>query len=82
VILHRLVLDDLLGGAAEPLAAESRISAMGDVLAADGLSLAAVAMPVGVGDVVRITETGERLPTGSTRFYPPVPCGLVFSPLG
>jgi uncharacterized protein (DUF1015 family) len=82
VILHRLVLDDLLGGAAEPLAAESRISAMGDMLAADGLSLAAVAMPVGVGDVVRITETGERLPTGSTRFHPPVPCGLVFSPLG
>jgi hypothetical protein len=81
-ILHRLVLDDLLGGAVELLGAESRLDAMGDLLAADGLSLAALAVPVGVGDVLRITETGDRLPAGSTRFHPPVPSGLVFSPLG
>lgn len=81
-ILHRLVLDDLLGGSTEPLQAESRISAMPDLLAVEGLALATLALPVGVKDVLRITETGERLPAGSTRFQPPVPCGLVFSPLG
>jgi uncharacterized protein (DUF1015 family) len=81
-ILHRLVLDDLLGGAVEPLGDESRLHAMGGLLAADGLSMAALAVPVGVGDVLRITETGDRLPAGSTRFHPPVPSGLVFSPLG
>lgn len=81
-ILQRLVLDDLLGGGAELLHTTSRIAALPDLLAADGLSLAAIAMPVGVKDMLRITETSERLPAGSIRFHPPAPCGLVFSPLG
>ena len=81
-ILNRLVLEDLLGGPAVPLHAEAQLDAMPGVLAADGVSIAAVTMPVGVKDILRITETGDRLPAGSTRFYPPVPCGLVFSPLG
>lgn len=81
-ILQRLLLDDLLGGGAELLQSASRIAAMPDLLAADGIALATLALPVGVKDVLRITETGERLPAGSTCFYPPAPCGLVFSPLG
>ncbi|MFM7244423.1 MAG: DUF1015 family protein [Planctomycetaceae bacterium] len=81
-ILQRLVLDDLLGGGAELLHTASRIAAMPDLLTADGIALATLAMPVGVKDMLRITETGERLPAGSTRFHPPAPCGLVFSPLG
>jgi len=81
-ILNRLVLEDLLGGPAVPLHTESRLDAMPAALAAEGVSIAAVTMPVGVNDLVRVTETGDLLPARSTQFHPAVPCGLVFSPLG
>jgi uncharacterized protein (DUF1015 family) len=82
-ILHRLLIDDLLGMRESPAPRTLHdIAAVAETLAAGGSHLAAVVMPVTAADIRRVSETGERLPAGSTCFHPPIPTGLVFNPVG
>jgi uncharacterized protein (DUF1015 family) len=81
-ILHRLIVEELLGATAiPPPACVNRVGDLVDGLNAGGIGLAALVMPVGVDDLWRVSETGERLPAGSTCFHPPIASGLVFNPL-
>lgn len=82
-ILDRLVIGELLGmrehSAATTLPEAAAVAkAVGD----GGHELAAIVMPLTAAEIRSVTETGERLPAAGTRLHPPIPAGLVFSPLG
>lgn len=86
-ILHRLVVENLLG--AKKLPECKYIHLVDEVI--DGLTqgdpqggtfpLAALVMPAMVGHVRAISEHGERMPAKSTYFYPKLLSGLVINPL-
>lgn len=85
-ILHRLVIEEILG---VPAQAE-RDDAIGytrdprEAFLAVRSGRAALAMflnPPRVEDVRTIASAGGRMPQKSTYFYPKVPSGLVFNPL-
>ena len=81
-MLHRLVIDDLLGMRDGPAPRTLHdVAAVSQTLAAATSHLAAIVMPVTAADIRRVSETGDRLPAGSTCFHPQVPTGLVFNPL-
>jgi uncharacterized protein (DUF1015 family) len=81
-ILHRLVVENLLGGDA---GANIKYAHLVDQVVA-GLEtkefpLAALVMPATVEHVRTISMTGERMPAKSTYFYPKLIGGLVVNPL-
>ncbi len=81
-LLHRLVVEDLLG--CKDLPKPSYVHLIEEV--AEGLRtgeypLAAVVMPATVQDVRTISMGGERMPAKSTYFYPKLLSGLVINPL-
>jgi hypothetical protein len=82
-ILHRLVIDTLLG--AKELPKPRYVHLVQEVI--DGLnhgnefSLAALVMPATVDHIRIISEHSERMPAKSTYFYPKLLSGLVFNPL-
>lgn len=96
-LLHRLVMDNLLGAANLPKpmyvhAVEEVEQGLiqGDSVGRDAtgqmgqggrFELAALVMPATVGHVQAISEHGERMPAKSTYFYPKLLSGLVFNPL-
>jgi hypothetical protein len=81
-ILHRLVLDDLLG--AKDIPTPDYVHLVGEMaerLGTGRYPLAAMLVPASVEDIRRVSETGERMPAKSTYFYPKLASGLVFNPL-
>ena len=81
-LLHRLIVDDLLG--CKDLPKPTYVHLIEEVL--HGLRtgeypLAAVVMPATVEDVRTISLGGERMPAKSTYFYPKLLSGLVINPL-
>jgi uncharacterized protein (DUF1015 family) len=81
-ILHRLILDTLLG--AKDLPKPNYVHLVDEVI--EGLKsgeypLAALVMPATVDDIRQISMTGERMPAKSTYFYPKLLSGLLINPL-
>jgi uncharacterized protein (DUF1015 family) len=81
-ILHRLVIDTLLGG--KDLPKPKYVHLVEEVI--DGLDsgefpLAALVMPATVDHIRTISSHGERMPAKSTYFYPKLLSGLVINPL-
>jgi uncharacterized protein (DUF1015 family) len=81
-ILHRLVVDDLLGGSAWPKPRYVHlVEEVVEGLGSDEFPLAALVMPATVEHIRVISEHGERMPAKSTYFYPKLLSGLVINPL-
>jgi uncharacterized protein (DUF1015 family) len=81
-VLHRLVIDTLLG--ARDLPKPRYVHLVDEVvqgLESDEFQLAALVMPATVEHVREISEHRERMPAKSTYFYPKLLSGLVFNPL-
>jgi uncharacterized protein (DUF1015 family) len=81
-LLHRLLIEDLLGG--KDLPKPRYVHLVQEVV--DGLKtgefpLAALVMPATVKHIRSISLTGERMPAKSTYFYPKLLSGLVINPL-
>ena len=96
-LLHRLIVDELLGGEGGP--APKYVRSLEEVV--DGLKhgesagrdltgqisqggsfeLAALVMPASLDDIRRVSNHSERMPAKSTYFYPKVLSGLVINPL-
>ncbi|MGD9722242.1 MAG: DUF1015 domain-containing protein [Pirellulales bacterium] len=81
-ILHRLVVENLLGGSGWPKPRYVHlVEEVVDGLAGDEFPLAALVMPATVDHIRIISEHGERMPAKSTYFYPKLLSGLVINPL-
>jgi uncharacterized protein (DUF1015 family) len=96
-ILHRLVIDTLLGGADLPrpkyVHSVSEVvesleagdvggrDATGVISSGGQFELTALVMPATVEHIRVISEHGERMPAKSTYFYPKLLSGLVINPL-
>lgn len=88
-ILHRLVLEDLLGIYENELPKPTYVHLVDEVVA--GLEgrlegrhpypLAALVMPATVNDIRAVSLHNERMPAKSTYFYPKLLSGLVVNPL-
>ena len=81
-LLHRLAVEDLLGG--NDLPKPRYVHLVQEVV--DGLKtgefpLTALVMPATVSHIRAISMTGERMPAKSTYFYPKLLTGLVINPL-
>ncbi|UUO05741.1 DUF1015 domain-containing protein [Blastopirellula sp. J2-11] len=88
-ILHRLVMETLLG--AKELPKANYVHLVSEVV--EGIQqgdpenggqpypLAAIVMPATIDHIRTISEHGERMPAKSTYFYPKLLSGLVFNPL-
>ncbi len=82
-ILHRLVIDTLLGG--KDLPKPRYVHLVEEVV--EGLEtgefpLGALVMPATVGDIRTISKHQERMPAKSTYFYPKLLSGLVHQSAG
>jgi uncharacterized protein (DUF1015 family) len=86
-ILHRLVIDHLLGLRDLPKAeyvhlVDEFVGFLNNDSAANPeYSLSALVMPASIDHIRAISEHGERMPAKSTYFYPKLLSGLVFNPL-
>ena len=87
-VLHRLVIDTLLGAGQLPKAEYVHLVdelveflQRGDGDSGKPFPLAALVMPATVEHVRRISENQERMPAKSTYFYPKLLSGLVIHPL-
>jgi uncharacterized protein (DUF1015 family) len=82
-ILHRLLIETLLGG--KDLPKPRYVHLVEEVV--EGLEsdekfpLAALVMPATVGHIRTISEHAERMPAKSTYFYPKLLSGMVINPL-
>lgn len=81
-ILHRLLVDNLLGGAQWPKPRYVHlVEEVVENLDTGEFPLAALVMPATVDHIRQISEHGERMPAKSTYFYPKLLSGLVLNPL-
>ncbi len=91
-LLHRLVIDTLLGSAGHPKPTYvHQVEEVVDALRGEGtlsendsdepFTLAALVMPARVSDVEAISLHKERMPAKSTYFYPKLLSGMVFHKL-
>lgn len=81
-ILHRLLVDDLLQGAAWPKPRYVHlVDEVIDNLATGEFPLGVLVMPATVDHIRSISEHGERMPAKSTYFYPKLLSGMVINPL-
>lgn len=87
-ILHRLVIETLLGQPSLPkpkyvhLVREVVESIeQGDEESGGDFPLAALVMPATIDHIRAVSEHGERMPAKSTYFYPKLLSGLVINPL-
>jgi len=90
-VLHKLILEELLGIDDEALAKGGKLEYIKDTLTAideavdrvdSGLKQAAFfTNPVRLEQLVEVTEAGERMPQKSTYFYPKMYTGLVMNKL-
>ena len=87
ILLHRLVLEGILGITQEAQARQLNLGYVKEVLqvyesVSSGAAQIGVHMnPTRIEQVVEVTRGGFRLPQKSTYFYPKVLTGLVFDPL-
>jgi uncharacterized protein (DUF1015 family) len=81
-ILHRLVVENLLGGKAWPKPTYVHlVEEVVEGLESDKFPLAALVMPATIDHIRAVSEHGERMPQKSTYFYPKLLSGLVFHSL-
>ncbi|MCL5986444.1 MAG: DUF1015 domain-containing protein [Actinobacteria bacterium] len=86
-ILHKLILDEILGITEEKLRSESNVkyvrelSELYDMVAEGEAQMAFVMNPTRTEQVRTICERGEKMPQKSTDFYPKMLTGLVINPL-
>ena len=81
-ILHRLVVDNLLGGKDWPKPRYVHlVDEVVEGLDSGEFPLAALVMPATVDHIRTISQHGERMPAKSTYFYPKLLSGLVINPL-
>ncbi len=81
-ILHRLIMEHLLGAADLPKPTYvHQVEEVVQGLESGKHALAAVIMPATLEHIRAISEHGERMPQKSTYFYPKLLSGLVFNPL-
>jgi uncharacterized protein (DUF1015 family) len=82
-ILHRLLIDTLLG--AKDLPKPEYVHLVEEVVerldSDEDFPLAALVMPATVGHIRTISEHAERMPAKSTYFYPKLLSGMVINPL-
>jgi uncharacterized protein (DUF1015 family) len=81
-VLHRLVIDTLLGQ--HDLPKPTYVHLVDEVVAGlrgGEFPLAALVMPATVDHIRDISIHGERMPAKSTYFYPKLLSGLVINPL-
>ena len=85
-LLHRLLIDSLLGHADLPK--PTYVHLVDEVVTgltthedASSFGLAALVMPATLDHIRKISEHGERMPAKSTYFYPKLLSGLVLHPL-
>jgi uncharacterized protein (DUF1015 family) len=87
VLLHRLILEGMLGISAEAQARQTHLDYVKDDrewfarVREEGLDLGVLMNPTRIEQVIDVTRGGYRLPQKSTYFYPKVPSGLVLDPL-
>jgi uncharacterized protein (DUF1015 family) len=81
-ILHRLVVENVLGGETWPRPRYVHLvdEVVEDLKTAE-FPLAALVMPATVDHIQTISQHGERMPAKSTYFYPKLLSGLVINPL-
>lgn len=81
-ILHRLIVEDLLGIADLPKPKYVHlVEEVVEGLQSDQFQIAALVMPATLEHIRAISEHGERMPAKSTYFYPKLLSGLVINPL-
>jgi len=81
-LLHRLVVENLLGGRDWPKPRYVHlVDEVVEGLSGDEFPLAALVMPATVEHIRVISEHGERMPAKSTYFYPKLLSGMVINPL-
>jgi len=81
-LLHRLLIEDLLGGKDLPKPRYVHlVQEVVEGLKSGDFPLAALVMPATVQHIRTISLTGERMPAKSTYFYPKLLSGLVINPL-
>ena len=81
-ILHRLLVENLLGGVDLPKPRYVHlVEEVVEGLGTGEFPLAALVMPATVQDIRTISSSGERMPAKSTYFYPKLLSGLVINPL-
>jgi uncharacterized protein (DUF1015 family) len=87
VLLHRLILEGMLGISAEAQARQTHLDYVKDDrdwlerVRREGLDLGVLMNPTRIEQVIEVTRSGYRLPQKSTYFYPKVTSGLVLDPL-
>jgi uncharacterized protein (DUF1015 family) len=85
ILLHRLVLEEVLGIDAEAQSRQAHLDYVKDeaqLLERAGSSLLGVLLnPTRIEQVVEVARAGLRLPQKTTYFQPKVPSGLVIDPL-
>jgi hypothetical protein len=82
-ILHRLLIDTLLGAKGHPKPEYVHlVEEVEQGVEANQFPLAALVMPATVEHIRVISQHGERMPAKSTYFYPKLLGGLVINPLG
>jgi uncharacterized protein (DUF1015 family) len=87
ILLHRLVLEGILGLTPQAMAAQSNLDYVKDErelyerVRRGGAQVGVLLNPTPMAQVVDVTRRGLRLPQKSTFFYPKVPAGLVLDPL-
>jgi len=81
-ILHRLVIENLLGAGDLPKPKYvHQVSEVVSGLESGDFPLAALVMPATLDHIREISEQAERMPAKSTYFYPKLLSGLVINPL-
>ena len=81
-ILHRLIVENLLGVADLPKPKYVHlVDEVVESCGSDEYPISALVMPAGVDDIRVLSLGAERMPAKSTYFYPKLVTGLVFNPL-
>ncbi|HAY79441.1 MAG TPA: DUF1015 domain-containing protein [Planctomycetaceae bacterium] len=85
-ILHKLLVDTLLGAAGHPKPkyvhlVDEVVEGLDQGDDGEAFPLAALVMPATLEHIRLISQHGERMPAKSTYFYPKLLSGLVFNPL-
>lgn len=87
ILLHRLVLETVLGVSIEAQARQTHLRYIKDEqtlferVADDAAQIGILLNPTPIEQVVEVTRERLRLPQKTTYFYPKVPTGLVLDPL-
>ena len=85
ILLHRLLLEDVLGISQEAQARQDHVRYVKDSSSIlnnpHGMQLAVLLNPTRIDQVIDVSREGLRLPQKSTYFHPKVPTGLVLDPI-